>query len=73
MIDCMKWLKSATGGGWALAIQKWIRFWSFMIDLSYLISAMKIANCYDFLNSKVVGKFYSNPHLTTFVPILFFV
>ena len=30
MIDCMKWLKSATGGGWALAIQKWIRFWSFI-------------------------------------------
>ena len=43
MIDCMKWLKSATGGGWALAIQKWIGFWRFMIDFSMLRARLKVA------------------------------
>ena len=49
MIDCMKWLKSATGGGWALAIQKWIRFWSFFIDKvenTLEDEVMKISDCY---------------------------
>ena len=47
MIDCMKWLKSATGGGWALAIQKWIRFWSFMIDPSMLRARLKVNSVHD--------------------------
>ena len=40
MIDCMKWLKSATGGGWALAIQKWIRFWSFIDKVENIFKKM---------------------------------
>ena len=47
MIDCMKWLKSATGGGWALAIQKWIRFWRFTIYPSMLRTKLKVNSVHD--------------------------
>ena len=47
MIDCMKWLKSATGGGWALAIRKWTRFWSFMIDPNMLRTKLKVKSFHD--------------------------